>query len=174
MVTDSVYVLINVLDAEEDLRDALVEFARAVSERAGNTEPPDVFGALPAKGRIPASERVVRGPYTLEPLYTLGEGDILNLGGEITAIAASYVDEAGTRFTRILVPYPSPDRARSAFEHLRDHLDPYLEVLAGDDDSLVFEDYRDRYGKVVQDGSRIEITADLLEPPQLGEEPTTG
>ena len=42
---------------------------------------PTPLDALPAEGRVAGSERLIRGPYGLQPYFTFGEGDILSLGG---------------------------------------------------------------------------------------------
>ena len=52
------------------------------------------------------SERLIRGPYGLQPYFTFGEGDILSLGGRIFGALAEYRMPDGTTFTRLIVPYP--------------------------------------------------------------------
>ena len=51
---------------------------------------------------------------SLQALYTLGDGDILQLGGTITAAAGDYKDAAGA-ITLIVADYPTPAAATAAF-----------------------------------------------------------
>jgi hypothetical protein len=166
MVRGTDYVIVSSLRPEQDLGGALVEFARHITEQIPAAEHPDPFSVLPTAHRVPGSERVVRGQFTLEPLITLGEGDVLSLGGERTAVAAEFEDGSGGRSTRIVVPCGGAAMARRAFSHLVTNLDPYLEVLSSEDGRLVFRDYRERYGEVVLDGDRLRLHVDLVSRPE--------
>lgn len=167
MVRGSDYVIVSSLRPEEDLGEALVAFASYIADRTPDDIGDDPFSGLPTAGLVAGSERVIRGPFTLEPFITLGEGDVLLLGGERTAVAAEYEDGDGQRSTRIVVPYGDAAAAGRALAHLVSNLDPYLEVLSSDDDRLVFEDYRERYGEVVLDDGWLRLHVDLVSRPEL-------
>ncbi len=119
--------------------------------------------ALPAEGRIPGSERLIRGPYGLQPYFTFGEGDILSLGGRIFGALAEYRMPDGKTFTRLMVPYPSPDAAAAALAHLKANLDPYLKVTGDRPDGLDFVDFQGKKGTVVRSGALIEARFKISE-----------
>jgi len=164
MVVGGAYVVVNANRAEGDLSSTLVEFARYLVDQLPPAGPGDLFSVLPTENRVQASERVIRGPFTLDPLYTLGEGDILSLAGRRTAVAAEYQEPSGERSTLIVASYEDPDVARGAFDHLVSNLDSYLEVLSSGSGRVVFTDYRDRFGVVSLDDIYIRIHVNLASP----------
>ncbi len=166
MLRGSAYVVVDPLELTGDAAGTLVAFARHVAGQIPDEDPGDLFGILPGEGRVPGSERLVRGPFTLEPLYTLGDGDMLSLDGEHTAVAAEYRDAAAQRYTRIVASYGNEETARKAFDHISTHLDSYLELLASDSGRLAFRDWSDRYGVVELAGDRVTVTVNLQDPPE--------
>jgi len=132
--------------------------------------PPDadvaVLETMPRPERVAGSLRVIRGPFTLQAVYTLGSGDILQLGGELTAVAADYQSPAGETFTLIRTEYPAVDRARAAFRHVRAGLDPEYSVVRDGENHFVFKDYAGRYGLVAREGARLDVTVNLPVAPQ--------
>jgi len=165
LVQGASYLAVTVLSGEGDLTPAMVALARSISDGLpdGNVEHP--FAFLPTRGRIAGSERVIRGPFTLDAVYTLGEGDILSLGGRLTAVAAAYRDPDGHTWSEIAAAYPDERAAATAFNHLAANLDPYLEVLATSQRRLVFSDYAGRFGEVTRRGSEIHVRVNLAERP---------
>ncbi len=115
------------------------------------------LGLLPAEGKMPGSERLVRGPYGLQPYFTFGEGDILSLGGRIFGALAEYRMPEGAAFTRLVVPYPNPDAASAALAYLRANLDSYLKVTRDRPDGFDFVDFQARKGAVVRSGAVLDI-----------------
>jgi hypothetical protein len=166
MVRGSDYMIVSSLRPEEDLGEALVAFAGYIADHTPDEPVEDPFAVLPTADRVAGSERVIRGPFTLEPFITLGEGDVLQLRGELTAVAAEFEDGDGQRSTRIVVPYGDAEAAGPAFAHLVSNLDPYLEVLSSGHDRLVFKDYRERYGEVVRDDHWLRLHVDLVSRPE--------
>jgi hypothetical protein len=116
---------------------------------------------LPAEGRVAGSERLIRGPYGLQPYFTFGEGDILSLGGRVFGALAEYRAPDGASFTRLIVPYPDAPAAAAALAHLRANLDTYLKVLGSRPDALVFEDFRKKFGIIEQKGPVLDIRVNL-------------
>jgi hypothetical protein len=125
---------------------------------------------LPDSNLIDGSERLVRGPYGLQPIYTFGAGDILLLKGEVFGVVGNYTDESDSVYTRIVVEYPDSSQAVSAWTHLRGNLDSYLKVLESNDASFTFQDYRKKYGKTRLDDSGIELIVHLWREPSLSGE----
>jgi hypothetical protein len=137
---------------------------------AGQLEPAPqstLFTLLPTADRVPASERVIRGPLTMEPVYVFSFDDVFGLQAKgITAVAADYESAEGRTWTRIVVPYADPAEAAAAFAGLMDGLDPALEILDSDGDRVVFEDASDEYGEVRLEGARIVADVRLAERPE--------
>lgn len=125
----------------------------------------DPLGALPAEGRVAGSERMARGPVALDPVVTLGEGDVLRLARKHTALIARYRDEAGVGYTRLQVTYPDEAAARSALLHLVTNLDSHLQGLEAEQDHLVYRSYDGTYGEATLDGPTLVIRFGLAAPP---------
>jgi hypothetical protein len=128
-------------------------FLAGVAEESAVTP----LGALPAEGKVTGSERLVRGPYGLQPYFTFGEGDILSLGGRIFGALAEYRMPDGSAFTRLIVPYPDPDMAAAALAHLKANLDPYLKVTGDRSDGFDFVDFQTKKGAVARSGAVLDI-----------------
>ena len=107
-----------------------------------------LLNRVPAEGKIPGSERLIRGPLALQQFFTFGEGDILRLGGRVFGMLADYEGASGSTFTRLIIPYEDGPAAASAFSYLREHLDPYLKTIQSGPDGFTFEDFARRRGRV--------------------------
>ena len=118
---------------------------------------PTPLDALPAEGKKPGSERLIRGPYGLQPYFTFGEGDILSLGGRIFGALAEYRMADGAAFTRLIIPYPDPEAAAAALAYLRANLDPYIKVTADRPDGFDFIDFQAKKGSVTRSGAVLDI-----------------
>ncbi len=158
------YVVVNNPSGAESLVPEMVALGRNVAAAIPPEEPVAAFAALPREGLVAGSERVIRGPYGLQPIITLGDGDILSLGGERTAVSGDYRQD-GAVVTLIRCDYGDGGAAREAFGHLADNLDPYLDPVERSDDRLVFRDYAGRYGVAAVDGPIMTIRVNLPEPP---------
>ena len=120
---------------------------------------------LPPAGLVPGSARLFRGPVGLQAVYTLGDGDILQLGGKLTAAAGDYKDAASGAYTLIVAEYPTPAAASAAFKHLKSNLDSYLKPTSATDARLVFQDYEKKFGVASVAGKRLEVRLHLAKPP---------
>jgi len=160
------FVLVNSFSGDEALRPAMAGLAGTLIDAIPAAEPGDPFSPLPSAGRISGSERLIRGEYSLQSLYTLGPGDVLQLGGRIFGVAADYPAAAGdTPETRIRVAFPDAGRAARAFAHLLAVLDPAMEPLEQTGERLVFRDFAGRFGLAVLEGPVIEIRVNLSSSP---------
>ncbi len=112
---------------------------------------------LPAEGRKAGTERLIRGPYGLQPYFTFGEGDILSLGGRVFGALAAYRMPAGVEHTRLIVPYPDEAAAAAALSHLKANLDPYLKVTADRADGFDFVDFQSKKGSAARSGAVLDI-----------------
>ena len=138
-------------------RDAAVALANAFLSRVPDEPAVTPFGLLPAEGKVPGSERLIRGAYGLEPHFTFGEGDVLSLGGRVFGALAEYRMPDGEVFTRLIVPYPGEAAAAAALAHLKSRLDPYLKVTADRPDGFEFVDFQAKKGAVALCGAVLDI-----------------
>jgi len=161
----SAFIHINNLDGSASLLPVMVDLARGLLESIPQGRAVTLQEELPEKAKVPGSERLIRGPYALQSIFTLGEGDILDLRGNIFALAADYKDQEGEPSTRLLVFYPDESRAEAAFHSLLANLDPYLKVIERRDRGFVFKDYRQKTGSVERIGRRLEIRLNLNAAP---------
>lgn len=113
--------------------------------------------ALPAEGKVLGSERLIRGPYGLQPYFTFGEGDILGLGGKVFGALAEYRMPDGMSFTRLIVPYPDRETASAALAFLRANLDSYIKVTSDRADGFDFADFQSQAGKVRKEAGVLDI-----------------
>jgi hypothetical protein len=143
----------------------LLKTAQAMAPRLPADAPVPVLDVLPAAGLVPGSARVIRGPVSLQALYTLGDGDILQLGGRITGAAGDYTDASGAT-TLITVDYPTPAAAAAAFKHLTANLDSYLKPTSATVTMLVFQDYEKKFGVVTVAGRRLKVRLHLTKAPR--------
>jgi hypothetical protein len=116
---------------------------------------------------VPGSERLVRGPYGLQPYFTFGEGDILQLGGRIFGVVANYRESPNAVFLRFIIPYAGETQAGSVYANLLANLDPYLKVLETREGAFVFEDHRGKFGIVERKGSNLDIRVNLDLRPKI-------
>jgi hypothetical protein len=107
----------------------------------------------------------LRGPYSLQTVYTLGDGDILTLGGKIFAAAAVYREPAGAGYTMIIAPYPDASLARGAFNNLRGHLDRYIQVVGEGAGFFNFKDFQSDFGRAEVRENRLVILVKLSQRP---------
>lgn len=164
------YVLVNSFSGDRGLRPAMAGLAATLLETIPEADPGDPFAALPAAGRIHGSERLVRGEFSLQSLYTFGPGDVLKLGGEIFGVAADYEVRGGeTPETRMRIEYPDATRATGAFNHLKSVLDPGFETLELTEERLVFFDFAGRFGVVHLVGEEIRISVNVAGKPAPAE-----
>jgi hypothetical protein len=161
---DRCYVIVNNLDGDKRNLPQMLEFGRYVASRLPAETPPEALKALPQANLIKDSQRLIRGPYALQAIYTLGEGDVLQLERKVTAVAGSY-EMPGGRYTLILADYSNPAAAAAAFEHLRRNLDTYLKVVERSEKALVFQDFDKKFGRISCAGARLSITVRLPQKP---------
>jgi hypothetical protein len=139
-------------------RATLLAFAGAVADRLPPPVAVPAVGWLPAAGLRGGSLRLARGPLALQAIAELGHGDVLSLGGRVTAAAGGYDGGDGRVSIRIVVEYPAEDDAAAAFARLRATLDPRFEVVGGETWHLLLRDRAGRPGEVAREGTRLVVT----------------
>jgi len=138
-------------------RGTAVALANALLAGLPDEKPGPILDRLPTDNRLPGSERLIRGPYGLQPYFTFGEGDILQLNGKTYAALAEYKAADGSKYNHLIVPYPDPATASAALEFLRLNLDPYLKVVETSPAAFTFIDFQKKYGTVVLAGNVLDI-----------------
>ncbi|MBD3222235.1 hypothetical protein GF314_13440 [bacterium] len=164
-VRGSLFVQINNFAGDADARPAMAELARAYLAPEPEAEPLAIWDDLPTDGLVPGSEFLARGRFALEPIYTLGAGDVLRLETDGALAAGARYDVGGATVKRLVVRYPDAASAAAAMSHLQENLDSYLTTVHADERALVFRDWQDRYGHVRRDGARLRIGLQLVERP---------
>jgi hypothetical protein len=167
LLKSNYFIFINNFDGREDLLPVMTTLAKQVTASIPPGAPVRELDILPAENQVPGTVLLLRGLYSLQAVYTLGGGDVLQLAGKVFAVASDYLDVHGQIYTLILVPYSDNDSANRAFVHLRQNLDPYLQVLAESSSAFVFKDFQNRYGQVAIQKQRLVIQVKLVERPVL-------
>ena len=155
------FVKISNHSGDENFLPAIVEMANYISERLPSDESILIYDLLPQKGLVENSIRIIRGPFTLQAIYTLGEGDILLFDGVTTGIAADYLSAGDEYFSVILVDYPDENKALKVLENIKTNLNRYLKIINWDKELFVLKDYEEKYvvGKIKK--NRLEIRVNL-------------
>jgi hypothetical protein len=159
------FIFINNFGGRRELLPVMAELARRLGAAIPAGEAVRELDVLPAVDRVPGSELLLRGPYSLQAVFTLGDGDVLMLAGRRFAAAAAYRDGAGAGHALIVAPYEDAAAAGLAFANLRRNLDPYLKVLETGDGYIVFQDFQNLYGMAERRDRRIEVRVKMARRP---------
>jgi hypothetical protein len=165
MLKGNYFVFINNFSGRDDLLPVMTVLANRVAAAIPPGAPVRELDILPAADQVPGTALLLRGPYSLQALYTLGPGDVLLLGGRIFAAAALYREAGGQSYTLIVVPYADAGQARAVFANLRRNLDSYLQVLGAGVDFFVFKDFQNTFGRAEVRGQQIIIKVKLAQLP---------
>jgi hypothetical protein len=160
------YVAVNNVSGADKLGPQLLSFGQAVAAALPADRPVPELQQLPTAGLIPGSVRLVRGPFTLQGVYTLGDGDILLLGGKITGVAGNYKDAAKGAYSLVTVTYPTPTAAKKALGEVQAKLDKYLKPVRSTATQLVFKDYENKFGSVTVAGRKLDLLLHLASEPK--------
>jgi hypothetical protein len=163
VVKGSCFVQINNFGGDEKLMPVMVKLTQQTLASIPKGHSVTLLNRLPKKGLVAGSGLIIRGPYALQPIFTFGQGDVLQLEGKVFGVVGDYVGRSGDVYTRIFIFYPQPRAALSAFSYLMSHLDPYLEVVSKWHRGLMFRDYRNKFGTVELKDDVMEIQIGLSE-----------
>ncbi len=165
IVKGSYFILINSFAGDEKLIPVMRELGQQTLKHIPKERPVTIFDLLPKAHLVPNSELIIRGPYALQPIYTFGEGDMLQLGGKIFGVIGDYKDPSLGRYKLILIRYPSVPEAQAAFKYLVNNLDPYLTVLDKSENVISFKDFENKFGLVEMNQETIQIKIRLERNP---------
>ena len=127
----------------------------------------NIFKQLPSEELIAGSEKLIRGQYGLQSIYTLGADDILQLENKTFALVARYLGQDDSVYTRIYVPYANNKLAGNSYSNLKSNLDSYIQVLKSDQKHIIFKDYRNQFGIISLQDNVIDIKVNLRKEPKL-------
>lgn len=159
------FIQITNLGGQEQALPAMVRLLELVIPRIIPEQPRPWLEGVPAD-HIPGSELLLAGPWSMQIVYTLGEGDILQLGGKVMGISLERLGPGQQRQAWMRIIYPDSLAARMAFLSLGNHLDPWLTPLRSTPDTLMFRDYKQEFGRATRHHEIIEITLHLVNPSQ--------
>ncbi len=159
-VKGTLFLIVKNVDGDPAARPAMIATANALLDRETAAAPLAIWDDLPAADRVPGSEFLFRGRFALDPIFTFGEGDVLQIEGGALGAGARY---AACR--RLVIAYTDDAAAQSALVHLAANLDPYLAVVRRGEDRLVLRDHTGRFVDVRRAGQRLDIVLDLAATP---------
>ncbi len=156
LLKGSYFITVNNFNGNASIMPVMVRMANLVLENIPAAKPVDLFHLLPGENRVPGSEMLFRGTYSLQAIYTLGEGDVLLLENKIFGVTAQYrykkdpvkPGENPGIFNRLVISYPDENSSQKAFTHLKANLDTYIKVISTGGNELTFEDYRGKFGRI--------------------------
>ncbi|MBD3384167.1 hypothetical protein GF407_04490 [candidate division KSB1 bacterium] len=151
---------INNSSGDTSMQKPMIHLMNHLSDQIEPAEKPALLDAIPLKNLVPGSIRLIRGPYALQPIYTFGEGDILQLEGVYYGIVADYRFHYSD-LTQITIPYGEADKAASVLKTLKSGLDPYLEIIKTWPNGFAFKDYRKRFGSAQRVADTLILRIDL-------------
>jgi len=167
-VAGSLFLQVNNFSGDAACLPAMTALANAALAAENETPPLAIWRHLPSAGRVAGSEFLFRGRFGLEPVFTFGPGDVLQIEGQALGAGASYDNGDGSFCRRLTVEYPDAVAARRALVHLQDNLDAYLEVIDRNAAGLIFKDYAGQYGIVRHVDRRLDMAVRLTDvPPPL-------
>ena len=165
LLKSNYFIFINNFSGREDLLPVMAALARMVAAAIPPGAPVRELDVLPAENQVPGSGLLLRGPYSLQAVYTLGAGDILRLQGKTFAASANYREASGLSYTQIVAPYADADLAHDVFASLHRDLDPYLQVLGAGDGFFIFKDFQNLFGRAEVRDRMIVIQLKLVQQP---------
>ena len=165
IVKGSCFIQINNFRGNKTLIPVMVAMTQNVVASIPETDPVRLLDVLPEENLVSGSGMIIRGPYGLEPIFTFGEGDILQLGGNVYGAVGDYTDSRGKIFTRIIIMYPHGEAVTSAYENLHANLDSYITISKKWARGFTFKDYQDKFGIVEIKDRTMEIKVNLSEKP---------
>lgn len=170
IVKNNIFVQINNFSGNQNTQPDMIKLASALLSSIAPAAPVKILELLPRESLIKGSERIIRGPFALEPIFTFGEGDIFQLDGKIFAVLGDYQISENAAYTNIFIPYPDEKTAGIAFKNVAKNFDPYLQIIDQDDDALVFKDFQNQFGKIRLAEKMIDIKIHLQTKPALSDE----
>jgi hypothetical protein len=144
---------------------AMTSLAKAALANITVADSATVLQRLPKAQLQAGSEHLFRGPLSLQAIYHLGKGDVLNLQKKIFGVSGKFNDVNLGVHTLIVVPYSDIASAQAAFAILQKSLDPGFQVFGKTATGFGFKDRQAKYAMVELKGSMIEMRVGLAKKP---------
>jgi hypothetical protein len=171
LVRGRYFLVVDNLSGKAERAGDLVGFAHAIAAKLPAEHGDDRLDSLPLPDRVLGSERVIRGALGLQAFVLLGEGDVLQLNGRVTAVAARYDGGQDGPHGLVRAPYPDAATAERAFLHLAGNLDRELHVIERGDARLVLRDHAGRFVIASRCDARIQLVFGLERRPTAPRSP---
>lgn len=165
VVKGSCFLQVNSFAGDEKLIPVMTLLIQQTLKFIARENPVKIFDTLPKENLVPGSELIVRGFYALQPIYTFGEGDILQLKGKIFGAVGDYKEPDNSRYTQLVIKYPIADSALSAYHYLLTNLDSYLKVEEKWETGFIFQDFQAKFGLVKVRKNVLDIKIKLSQKP---------
>lgn len=165
IVKGSYFILVNNFSGNKALLHNVITLAQLVLASLPEEEPVTLFEMLPKEGLIKESVLIVRGLYALQPIYTFGKGDVLQLGGKVFGVVGDYQTAQGQTFTHLVISYPAEEAAILAFENIAVNLDAYSKIVQKESERFVFQDFQNKFSEVRLEKNKLLIKIKLTEQP---------
>lgn len=167
VVKNSLYIQLNNFTGDSIAKSIMPALLNHLLSGIPDSGPMKLLTVLPDKNKIPGSEKIIRGQYALQSIYTFGEGDLLQLEGKTFGAVANFKSEDNGQYTMIILPYPEENRAKNVFKNILENLDPYLKIIEKNNNAFIFQDYKKEYGKICLIDSTISILIHLVIKPAM-------
>lgn len=159
-IKGSSYIIINNSSGNAGLLPDMIQLANKALDNIKAVKNIAFFKLLPQKNIVKGSMLIFRGMYSLQSIYTFGEGDVLLLKGKIFGVAADYKD-ISSNYTMLCIEYPSNILADNAYNNLTTHLDNTKKIIDKNKNYLTFKDHSGKFGSIICKGKLIEIKINL-------------
>lgn len=159
------YIVVNNFNGSDKMMPIMVTALNQTLESVAVCRPVMLFDYLPQDHLIPGSEFLIRGPYSLMPIYTFGDQDVLLLGGKVFGVGGDYKIDDSDIFTQIIIIYPDRKYAVDAFTNLVENLDVYLKLVEKSEFGFIFIDYKSKYGQIRLEENLMRITINMTHEP---------
>lgn len=160
-VKSNYYIIINNQSGKEELFNQMITLCNNSLGQIKGAEKVQLLSVLPKKNMISGSITIFRGMYSLQSIYTFGEGDVLLQKGKLFGISADYNSGEG-KYTLLKIRYPSTSEALKAFNNLILKLDNTKKIISRNKNNLIFKDHSGKFGKVELNDKNIDLKINLL------------
>jgi len=141
------FIVVNNSSGNKQILPDMVKITNSVLEKIKNEKPVDFLSWFEKTNLIKNSLTIFRGMYSLQSIYTFGEGDILLQNGKIFGAAVDY-KSSPSNFSVLIVKYPSKSLATSAFNNLMYRLDNTKKIIDKQKNYFAFQDHANKFGVV--------------------------
>jgi hypothetical protein len=152
------FIVINNPSGDKQFIPDMVKIINSGLEKIKDDKPIDFLAWFDKTNMIKSSLTIFRGMYSLQTIYTFGEGDILLQRGKIFGAAVEYKNSPSNYFV-LIVRYPSKSLATGAFNNLMSRLDNTKKVIDKKSNYFAFQDHANKFGvaKLNDEVLRLEI-----------------